>query len=138
MIKIRVSWLVAALGVAALVSAQSWRELPKNFLHLVEADFGKGADHPLSKLKFNLFSLSRGEQVSRDLYRLIPELNIDTVRIASDFNNVVSGTPGKLTYDFKAMNSVIANSSKLDVQALMYFYPMPPPIENPAAGAEQA
>jgi hypothetical protein len=64
-----------------------------------------GRDSPLAPPGIEILP-KRREQIDREVFRLVPELSVDTVRLSANFYAVVSGTSGSLKYHFSITTGI--------------------------------
>ncbi len=118
---IRSILMTALIAVQFTVSAQ----LPRLILNEVYVDFAIGVDYPLIKTKFNVYDPvgPTMEQFNKNV-EIMNELNIETYRIElgwgrrySGFglNNMISGTPDSLIYDFGPLDHMVTGLKKQHV-----------------------
>jgi hypothetical protein len=100
-------------------------QLPRLILNEVYVDFAVGTDNPLIKTRFNVYDPvgPTMEQFNQNV-KIMNELNIETYRIElgwgrrySGFglNTMITGTPEQLTYDFEALDHMVAELKKQNV-----------------------
>jgi xylan 1,4-beta-xylosidase len=114
--------------------------LPRYVYNVVSADFAVGADHPLVKLKFNLYDpVGPGlEQFNQNMPKM-GELNVDTYRLELGWgrrqgyglHNTIGGTIDNLKYDFGPQDHVLRQLATQDVQLLGAYGYTPTPLQDP-------
>lgn len=112
------------MGIFVFVKPLS-AQLPRLILNEVYADFSVGVDNPLVKTKFNVYDPvgPTMEQFDQNV-KIIDELNIETYRIElgwgrrySGFglNEMITGTPDNLIYNFKPLDHMVTELKKRNV-----------------------
>jgi hypothetical protein len=108
-------------------------------LNEVFVDFGVAADPPLVKTKFNVYDavIPSMEQFN-DHVEKMSELNIETYRIelawgrfsGYGLNNMITGTPDDMTYDFTALDHLVTELKKQNVLLHGAYGYCPYPLQN--------